>query len=522
MKFSGTGAILLLSQLFSLAAGQIIVPAVPNVDPCPDACSITGPDPGNWTYYHSQADFKACNQTTLFELNVNNPIDDPDTHVSIRSCNSQGGTWTSDGGSCGESTSTTGDFILLSWGTTNLTDYATDLEAAITSLTEYLKNDAACPVGGISTNLLVRAGDLIAGVYLGSQIVPQSIALLLSNILQAGTSGAQLALEYCPGTDNTEIFGLFLDTTGDISAVQDALNGWTNAQCVGGSEYVTPWPNTQFSTFPQPLPDTGPKRMARRGSSCTAYTVASGDSCSAIGLKYGSVSAAQINTWNAQTWAWMGCNDLQIGQVICVSAGSPPMPAALQGANCGPQVPGTPQPSDISTLATLNPCAINACCNIWGQCGGTSDYCIPSGTGAPGTAAPGTNGCISNCGLDIIHSPVVSNFLRIGYFEGFNSQRPCNTMTPLAIPKDIYTHIYYAFATVDSGTFTVDVSQFQSTWTQFAGLKTAAVGMKKVVSIGGFTFSTDPSTYMIFRNAVAPANRQTFAQNVVNVSLFYS
>lgn len=41
-------------------------------------------------------------------------------------------------------------------------------------------------------------------------------------------------------------------------------------------------------------------------------------------------------------------------------------------------------------------------------------------------------------------------------------------------------------------------------------------GAKRILSIGGWAFSTDPSTYMIFREGVTAANRLTMAQNIAN------
>jgi hypothetical protein len=45
------------------------------------------------------------------------------------------------------------------------------------------------------------------------------------------------------------------------------------------------------------------------------------------------------------------------------------MLAPLVNAVCGPQVPGTPNPPAGIDLSTLNGCTLNACCDIWGQCG---------------------------------------------------------------------------------------------------------------------------------------------------------
>jgi hypothetical protein len=62
-------------------------------------------------------------------------------------------------------------------------------------------------------------------------------------------------------------------------------------------------------------------------------------------------------------------------------------------------------PNDGQNLADLNLCKLNACCNIWGQCSMTAEFCTKSQlkTGAPGTAALGKNSYISHCGTDIIN-----------------------------------------------------------------------------------------------------------------------
>jgi GH18 family chitinase len=39
---------------------------------------------------------------------------------------------------------------------------------------------------------------------------------------------------------------------------------------------------------------------------------------------------------------------------------------------------------------------------------------------------------------------------------------------------------------------------------------------KRILSFGGWSFSTDPSTYTIFREGVTAANRETMATNMAN------
>jgi chitinase len=182
-------------------------------------------------------------------------------------------------------------------------------------------------------------------------------------------------------------------------------------------QYVCCSSGTLPDFTPQPNPD----------GTCKSYTVKSGDYCAAI-AQANTMAVADIENRNKNTWGWTGCSYLLVGEVICLSTGSPPMPGAVANAVCGPTVPGTARPADMSKLAQLNPCPLNVCCNVWGQCGITKDFCVssPAGTGAPGTATPGSNGCVSSCGMTITNNaapPAV--FKAVGYWEAWNGQRPC-------------------------------------------------------------------------------------------------
>lgn len=112
------------------------------------------------------------------------------------------------------------------------------------------------------------------------------------------------------------------------------------------------------------LPDFAPK--PNPDGSCATYTIQQDDNCDDLAAEY-SLKMADIEDFNQKTWGWNGCSNVWIGTVICLSSGSPPMPAPVANAVCGPQVPGTETPDDTTDIAGLNPCPLNACCNVWGQ-----------------------------------------------------------------------------------------------------------------------------------------------------------
>ncbi|KAI0467015.1 hypothetical protein F4859DRAFT_518632 [Xylaria cf. heliscus] len=258
------------------------------------------------------------------------------------------------------------------------------------------------------------------------------------------------------------------------------------------------------------LPDFAPK--PNPDGSCATYTVVTDDTCSDIAAA-NSLTVTQLESFNKNTWAFNGCSNLWVGTVICLSSGDPPMPAPVANAVCGPQVPGTTKPPKGTDISKLNPCPLNACCDVWGQCGTTTEFCTNTSTGAPGTAQPGTNGCISNCGTNIVFSDAPAVFRRIAYFQGYNLDRPCLYMDSSQIDPSKYTHLHYSFATL-SPEYNVLIGNQLSAYEfqKFLSIK----GPKRILTFGGWDFSTNPQTYQIFRNAVTAANRLTVAQNIAD------
>ncbi|KAM0511469.1 hypothetical protein ACHAPE_009823 [Trichoderma viride] len=245
---------------------------------------------------------------------------------------------------------------------------------------------------------------------------------------------------------------------------------------------------------------------------CATYTTQMGDDCSTIAATY-SLTQDDLNNFNKNTWGWSGCSPLGTGITICLSKGNPPMPAPISNAICGPQVPGTTAPPSGTNISTLNPCLLNACCDVWGQCGTTAEYCTDTGTGAPGTAAHNTNGCISNCGTNIVLSSPPSQYRNIAFFEGYNLQRDCLYQDIGQVDFSSYTHVYFSFGVL-SPSYQVQIPNVTTQY-EFSLFKQMS-GAKRILSIGGWDFSTQPATYNIFRSGVTAANRLTMATNIAN------
>lgn len=257
-----------------------------------------------------------------------------------------------------------------------------------------------------------------------------------------------------------------------------------------------------------------PRPSMNRNGSCAAYVTEPDDTCSVIAQKHG-LQESQINYFNGRrTWGWAGCDYIYPGLRICLSEGYPPLPDPRPDATCGPTVPGTEMPMDGQPLADLNPCPLNACCNILGNCGVSPEFCIneEGPTGNPGTASPGHKGCISNCGMEILeNSDEPVEFMRIGYYASFNLDRPCLNLRAAHIQVNDYTHIHWAFANIDSD-FELDIVDPHGQWADFLALQ----GVKRIVSFGGWGVTISTTFYEVLRKALDPVNVDRFINNILD------
>lgn len=264
------------------------------------------------------------------------------------------------------------------------------------------------------------------------------------------------------------------------------------------------------------LPDIRPK--PKPDGTCASHTVKKGESCSTIAAENG-LKESDIDDLNkVKTWGYDSCDHLNTGVNICLSKGDPPLPAVDKKAVCGPTKEGTkpPDKDKNETLADLNPCPLNACCNIWGQCGITGDFCVPTEGkfGNPGVGPIGSNGCATNCGQEIVNNDEApGDFVSVGYYESWNMDRPCLTMKAksLASMGKSYTHMHWGFGTI-SKDLDVSVNDTYGQWGDFKRLKSS--GVKTILSLGGWGDSTSPDTYDILRNAVSPDGREHFTDSL--------
>jgi GH18 family chitinase len=122
----------------------------------------------------------------------------------------------------------------------------------------------------------------------------------------------------------------------------------------------------------------------------------------------------------------------------------------------------------------------------------------------------------------------------LAYYEAFSNQRPYLNLDPQAISTleaiggengsfgidSAWSHIHFAFANITED-FQVDIGSVKDEFEGFKKLEKpkdqagVEINQGKVLSFGGWSFSTDQDSYAIFRKGVTDAQRSQFATNVV-------
>ncbi|OAQ63718.2 chitinase [Pochonia chlamydosporia 170] len=541
----------LLPTNFEIVSAQAtlrhpVSPSYAGRNACPERCIISGPNPANWSAYHNFDQFQSCQETLFYGFSIHDVVDDANTLHRIYSCTSYGSDWANIPNSSVTSPveSAHNATYEIGWSIGKFTGQSTATGGALIVLTRQLRQYLAGGNGhrNKTTLLFAQFGQTAVGLYIGKGLQSEGIGsfalkALEDTLLSSNLSASSITMQACePGRDH--IFGIMATGNGTFTPIQNTMKSWAKADCIsldesssftGPAYFITPLVRATNGTVPgnrgsnstsdlksrisrvSDRDDSRPKPNA--DGSCHVYTVHGSDNCWSIATANG-ITIDELDSFNKNTWGWNGCTNVWDKINICLSTGTPPMPNPMANAVCGPQVPGTQAPAAGTDISKLNPCPLHACCDVWGQCGTTQEFCVDTSTGTPGTAKPGTNGCISNCGTSIVRGDPPAVFRKIGYFEGYSfSSRECLYQDALQIDGSQYTHVHFGFGMITQD-YQINTGNAETTY-EFENFKRIS-GAKRILSFGGWDFSTSPDTYTIFREGVKPANRLTLATNIAN------
>jgi GH18 family chitinase len=107
----------------------------------------------------------------------------------------------------------------------------------------------------------------------------------------------------------------------------------------------------------------------------------------------------------------------------------------------------------------------------------------------------------------------------VGYFEGWASRRPCKQFFPENVPVGVYSHLNFAFASVDPGTFAIvpadpaDVELYKS----LTAMKSMDPQLKVYIAIGGWAFNDPGPTANVFSQlAASESNQKAFFKSLIS------
>ncbi|KAL4860615.1 glycoside hydrolase superfamily [Aspergillus spectabilis] len=145
-------------------------------------------------------------------------------------------------------------------------------------------------------------------------------------------------------------------------------------------------------------------------------------------------------------------------------------------------------------------CPLNVCCSPYGFCGTTDNF----------------------CGDETVKRPFCSGKKTlkkvIGYYEGWASGRPCDYYFPEQIETQAYTHLIYAFATIDPVTFEIMHTTHRDgeLMKRLTAFKKKEQGVKVSIAVGGWTFNDPGPTATVFSDlARSEENQKKFFKSFI-------
>ncbi|KAK3897305.1 hypothetical protein C8A05DRAFT_39151, partial [Staphylotrichum tortipilum] len=281
MRFSATCAWLLVLRAAAqdVDVADIVLEGVDDgtnyyqqLHPCPLVCD--GSPSSEWIMYSSWDRFAVCNEPVLLSFALSNPVLDPDTPTKITTCtagnaNSKvnalfnatdaaalGDTSSPDASSTSSrpvrvkrqppstceaasaraSATESKVSLQLSLRGTDPDAGLKRTEAASTALAtlheHFGSGDSPCE----ENVMFAYHQGVVAGVYIGASFgraTVASVAKVLLGQIQS-TTATTVAAQLCGAPDRNarHTFGLVVDVSGNVTAVQEAVRGWNQAKCL--------------------------------------------------------------------------------------------------------------------------------------------------------------------------------------------------------------------------------------------------------------------------------------------------
>jgi chitinase len=159
-------------------------------------------------------------------------------------------------------------------------------------------------------------------------------------------------------------------------------------------------------------------------------------------------------------------------------------------------------------------CGMNICCSGTGWCGTTENYC----SSPPNDPQDGCQSDFGSCSVvpkwSCGSGSGTSAKRTIGYYQASNVRdRVCNKISPSQIVSTGYTHLYFAFASIDASSFGIVPASADdlSLYKEFTSLQNN--NLETWIAVGGFDFSNSGSIWSTMTST--SSNRQAFIQSLI-------
>ncbi|KIL89256.1 hypothetical protein FAVG1_07650 [Fusarium avenaceum] len=159
-----------------------------------------------------------------------------------------------------------------------------------------------------------------------------------------------------------------------------------------------------------------------------------------------------------------------------------------------------------SKFSNHTKCPLNVCCSKHGYCGTTKDFCGKKTVNRPSCSTKGPMRRV------------------VGYIEGWASTRSCDKFRPSDIPDGVYTHINFAFASIDPKTFQIvpASSKDPELYRELTRKKKIDPKLKVFIAIGGWAFNDPGPTVTTFSDiARSDTNQRTFIKSLISFMATY-
>ncbi|KAI0014003.1 hypothetical protein F4779DRAFT_201562 [Xylariaceae sp. FL0662B] len=199
---------------------------------CPTLCSVSGPDPANWTAYHNLEQVAQCKETLFYHFSIHDAVDNSRTPHRIYACTSFGATKKPGVEAAAEEvavqTLNNASFTLGRWD-----EYApqrVDLRTLSKQMRHFLGNGYTA--ANTPLVLFAQTVSSTAGLYIGKKVNIQPTAsdalVAMENALYASNNtGGSMALQLCEdGYDSDHVLGFIATSNRSFTPVQQALQSW--------------------------------------------------------------------------------------------------------------------------------------------------------------------------------------------------------------------------------------------------------------------------------------------------------